>query len=205
MRVLITEDQPILINILSKVVLEIYPNSIIKSATDINTAIQFINSFEFDIILADLDFNGEKRFSVVEIAKQNNIKCIIFTGHYNKAFIDNALDIGVVAFVSKMGNIDDLRYALLNYKIINNYVCNFCMQQSITSPIYNEILIPELNGNDERILNYLLSQKPRKNIAKELKITLNTLNTYINRMTMKNNCNLLVLIHRYIIWKRSLK
>jgi hypothetical protein len=24
-------------------------------------------------------------------------------------------------------------------------------------------------------------------------------------MTMKNNCNLLVLIHRYIIWKRSLK
>lgn len=205
MRVLITEDQPILINILSNFILEIYPNAIIKSATDINTAIQFIKSFEFDIILADLDFNGEKRFSVVELAKKNNIKCIIFTGHYNKAFIDNALDIGVVAFVSKMGNIDDLRYALLNYQTIENFVCSFCIQQSITSPIYNEILIPELNGNDERILNYLLSQKPRKIIAKELKITMNTLNTYVNRMTMKNNCNLLVLIHRYIIWKRSLK
>lgn len=205
MRVLITEDQPILINILSNVISELYPYVTIKSATDINTAIQFIKSFEFDIILADLDFNGEKRFSVVELAKQNHIKCIIFTGHYNKAFIDNALDIGVVAFVSKMGNIDDLRYALLNYKTIENYVCNFCMQQSITSPIYYEILIPDLNGNDERILNYLLAQKPRNIIAKELKITLNTLNTYINRMTMKNNCNLLVLIHRYIIWKRSLK
>ena len=205
MRVLITEDQPILINVLSNVVLEIFPNSIIKSATDINTAIQFIKSFEFDIILADLDFNGEKRFSVVELAKKNNIKCIIFTGHYNKAFIDNALDIGVVAFVSKMGNIDDLRYALLNYQTIENFVCSFCIQQTITSPIYNEILIPELNGNDERILNYLLTQKPRKIIAKELKITMNTLNTYVNRMTMKNNCNLLVLIHRYIIWKRSLK
>jgi DNA-binding NarL/FixJ family response regulator len=205
MRVLITEDQPILINVLSNVVLEIFPNSIIKSATDINTAIQFIKSFEFDIILADLDFNGEKRFSVVELAKKNNIKCIIFTGHYNKAFIDNALDIGVVAFVSKMGNIDDLRYALLNYQTIEDFVCSFCIQQTITSPIYNEILIPELNGNDERILNYLLSQKPRKIIAKELKITMNTLNTYINRMTTKNNCNLLVLIHRYIIWKRSLK
>lgn len=205
MRVLITEDQPILINVLSNVVLEIFPNSIIKSADDINTAIQFIKSFEFDIILADLDFNGEKRFSVVELAKKNNIKCIIFTGHYNKAFIDNALDIGVVAFVSKMGSIDDLRYALLNYQTIENFVCSFCIQQSITSPIYNEILIPELNGNDERILNYLLTQKPRKIIAKELKITMNTLNTYVNRMTMKNNCNLLVLIHRYIIWKRSLK
>ncbi len=205
MRVLITEDQPILINILSNFILEIYPNAIIKSATDINTAIQFIKSFEFEIILADLDFNGEKRFSVVELAKKNNIKCIIFTGHYNKAFIDKALDIGVVAFISKMGNIDDLRNALINYKTIENFVCNFCRQQSIASPIYNEILIPDLNGNDERILNYLLSQKPRKNIAKELEITLNTLNTYINRMTLKNNCNLVVLIQRYIIWKRSLK
>ena len=205
MRALITEDHPTLINTLSNIILELYPNANIKSATEINTAIQFIEKFEFDIILADLDFNGEKRFSVVELAKQYNIKCIIFTGHYNKAFIDNALEIGVVAFVSKMGNVDDLRYALLNYKTIENYVCNFCRQQSITSPIFNEILIPELNGNDERILNYLLTQKPRKNIAKELKITLNTLNTYINRMTIKNDCNLLVLIHRYIIWKRSLK
>ena len=205
MRLLITEDQPILINILSKVIKELYPNAIINSATDINSAIQFIKTFEFDIILADLDFNGEKRFSVVELAKQNNIKCIIFTGHYNKAFIDNALDIGVVAFVSKMGNIDDLRYALLNYKTIENFICNFCRQQSVTTPIYNEILIPDLNGSEERILNYLLTQKPRKHIAKELKITLNTLNTYINRMTIKNNCNLLLLIQRYIIWKRSLK
>ena len=137
MRILITEDHPILINTLSNITLEIFPNATIKSATEIKTAIGFIDSFEFDIILADLDFNGEKRFSVIELAKQNNIKCIIFTGHYNKAFIDNALDIGVVAFISKMGNIDELRYALLNYKTIENYVCNFCKQQSISSPIYN--------------------------------------------------------------------
>jgi DNA-binding NarL/FixJ family response regulator len=114
MRVLITEDQPILIEMLSNVILEVYPNTNIKSAREISTAIQLIESFEFDIILADLDFNGEKRFSIVEFAKNANIKCIIFTGHYNKAFIDKAQDIGVVAFISKMGNIDELKYDLNN-------------------------------------------------------------------------------------------
>jgi len=205
MRVLITEDQPILIKIISNLILEIYPNAIIESATEINSAVLLIKSYVFDLIISDLDFNGEKRFFVVELAKKDNIKCIIYTGHYNIAFIDKAFNIGVVAFISKMGDIDDLRYALLNYKTIENHLCNFCTQQNKTSSIYDEISIPNLTGNDERILNYLLSQKPRKSIAKELKITINTLNTYINRMTLKNNCNLLVLTHRYIIWKRSLK
>jgi len=205
MKVLITEDQPILISILTSVILDIYPDAIIKSATDIHSATQLIRVFDFDIIMADLDFNGEKRFSIVEQAKQQNIKCIIFTGHYNKAFIDKAKEIGVVAFVSKMGDIDELRYALMNYRTLENYICNFCKQQIKPNSILQEILIPDLNANDERILNYLLTQKPRNIIAKELKITLNTLNTYINRMTIKNNCNLLMLIHRYIIWKRSLK
>jgi DNA-binding NarL/FixJ family response regulator len=205
MKVLITEDQPILIPILTNVILDIYPDAIIKTATDIHLATQLIRVFDFDIILADLDFNGEKRFSIVEQAKQLNIKCIIFTGHYNKAFIDKAKEIGVVAFVSKMGNIDELRYALMNYRTLVNYVCNFCKKQIKPDLISQEILIPDLNASDERILNYLLAQKPRTIIAKELKITSNSLNTYINRMTIRNNCNLLVLIHRYIIWKRSLK
>lgn len=203
MKILITEDQPMLIDTLSKVILEVHPLSIIKSATEIKSAIRLVNTYKFDIIISDLDFDGEKRFTIVEIAKSQNIKCIIFTGHYNNAFIKKAQSIGVVAFISKMGKIDDLKYALKNYSVLENHVCSFCKKKNIDSSMFNEILIPDLNGNDERILNHLLFQKSRKFIANELKITKNTLNTYINRMTAKNNCNLLALIHRYIIWKRN--
>ena len=52
---------------------------------------------------------------------------------------------------------------------------------------------------EEHILDLLLIQKPRKEIAKGLDITTGSLNTYINRMTAKNNCNLVGLIHRYIV------
>jgi DNA-binding NarL/FixJ family response regulator len=205
MKVLIIEDQPIIIKILSNLVLELYPNALIKSSIQTIVADSLIKSYDFDLIITDLDFNGEKRFSVVELAKNYKIKCIIYTGHYNKAFINKAIELGVVAFISKMGALNDLQYALENYKNINNFICNFCKTQNQTTAYNIEILTPNLTPTEERILDRILSQKERNVIAKEFAITLNSLNTYINRMTTKNKCNLSVLIHRYIVWKRSLK
>lgn len=205
MKVLIIEDQPIIIKMLSNLVLELYPNAIIKSGTQTSAADSLLKSYDFDLIITDLDFNGEKRFSVVELAKNHKIKCIIYTGHHNKAFINKAIELGVVAFISKMGALNDLQYALENYKNINNFICNFCKTQNQTNSNNNEILTPILSPAEERILDRILSQKERILIAREFSVTLNSLNTYINRMTTKNNCNLSVLIHRYIVWKRSLK
>ena len=205
MKVLIIEDQPIVIKMLSNLILELYPNAFIKSGIQTIIADSLIKSFDFDLIISDLDFNGEKRFSVVELAKNHKIKCIIYTGHYNKAFINKAIELGVVAFISKMGALNDLQYALENYKNLNNFICNFCKTQNQTTAYNIEILTPDLSPTEERILDRILSQKERNVIAKEFAITLNSLNTYINRMTTKNKCNLSVLIHRYIVWKRSLK
>lgn len=204
MKVLITEDHPIVVKMLSNLVLEIYPYAIIKSATNTEDAAILIKGYEFDLVISDLDFNGEKRFSIVELAKEYGIRCIIFSGHYNIAFIKKATTFGVVGFISKLGNLDDLKYALLNYKTIENYVCSYCINQNKPKES-NEILSPDITAIEEIILSNLLVQKPRKEIAKELKITSDSLNTYINRMTAKNDCNLLVLIHRYIVWKRSMK
>lgn len=205
MKVLIIEDQPIVIKMLSNLILELYPNALIKSGIQTIVADSLIKSYDFDLIITDLDFNGEKRFSVVELASNHKIKCIIYTGHYNKAFINKAIELGVVAFISKMGALNDLQYSLENYKNINNFICNFCKTQNQTTAYNIEILTPNLSPTEERILDRILSQKERNVIAREFAITLNSLNTYINRMTTKNKCNLSVLIHRYIVWKRSLK
>lgn len=204
MKVLITEDHQIVVKMLSNLVLEIYPDAIIKSATNTEDAAILIKGYEFDLVISDLDFNGEKRFAIVELAKEYGIRCIIFSGHYNMAFIKKAFTSGAVGFISKLGNLDDLKYAITNYKTIENYVCSYCQDQNKAKES-NEILSPDITAIEEIILANLLVQKPRKEIAKELKITSDSLNTYINRMTAKNDCNLLVLIHRYIVWKRSAK
>lgn len=205
MKVLIVEDQPIIIKMLSSLILELYPNAFIKSGLQTIVADSLIKSYDFDLIITDLDFNGEKRFSVVELAKNYKIKCIIYTGHYNKAFINKAMELDAIAFISKMGALNDLYYALLNHKTIKNFICSFCNTQNQSISYNAEILAPNLSPIEERILDRILAQKERLKIAKEFSITLNSLNTYINRMTTKNNCNLSVLIHRYIVWKRSLK
>lgn len=202
MNVLIVEDHPIIINTLSKILLDIYPDALIKSSTNTEDAVKDLQSHTFDLIISDLDFDGEKRFTVAELAKKHQIKCIIYSGHYNKAFIKKAMELDVIGFVSKLGNIYDLQYALKNYQTLMNYICKFCESQNLQTD-NNEILPPDLKGIEERILDLLLIQKPRKEIAKELDITAGSLNTYINRMTAKNNCNLVGLIHRYIVWKKN--
>ena len=202
MNVLIIEDHPIIINTLSKILLDIYPDALIKSSTNTEDAVKDLQSHTFDLIISDLDFDGEKRFTVAELAKKHQIKCIIYSGHYNKAFIKKAMELDVIGFVSKLGNIYDLQYALKNYQSLKNYICKFCESQNLQTD-NNEILPPDLKGIEDRILDFLLIQKPRKEIAKELDITAGSLNTYINRMTAKNNCNLVGLIHRYIVWKKN--
>lgn len=202
MRVLIVEDQPIIITTLSNLILELYPEAEIDSTSSTTSALVLLKQFKFDLIISDLDFNGEKRFSVVDLAKTNQIKCIVYTAHYNLAFINKAIELKVAAFVSKHGSIDDLMFALKNYQTIDNYICSFCVSQNKEAET-NEILFPDLKGIEEHILDMLLIQTPRKEIAKTLNITADSLNTYINRMTAKNNCNLLVLCYRYIVWKRS--
>jgi DNA-binding NarL/FixJ family response regulator len=147
-----------------------------------------------------LDFKGEKQFDVVELARVYGLKCIVYSGNFNKAFINKSIEMGAIAFVSKLGSLDDLCYVIKNFLTIEHYVCSFCKQNNVSN---NEFLFPDLKGIEELILDRLLTQTPRKEIAKEFKIKNDTLNTYINRMTTKNNCNLLALIHRYIIWKRS--
>ena len=202
MRVLIVEDQPIIITTLSNILLEIFPLVTKNSTTSTSDALELISKFKFDLIISDLDFNGEKRFAVAEVANENNIKCIIYSAHYNSAFIKKGKELNVAGFVSKLGNIIDLQFALKNYNTLNNYICSFCEMKNKQAES-NEILFPDLKGIEERILDLLLIQTPRKEIATELNITNDSLNTYINRMTAKNNCNLLVLIHRYIVWKRN--
>lgn len=204
MKILIVEDQAIIIKTLSNIITEIYPRAIIKNASDILTAKTLMKQFDFDLVITDLDFNGEKRFAAAELAFEYNIKCIVYSAHYNRAFIKRAQEFKVAAFVSKLGVLEDLEYALKNYKTLDNYVCSFCTKQNKPEET-NEITFPELTYIEETILDRLLTQTPRKEIAKELKITAQSLNTYINRMTAKNDCNLLVLTHRYIIWKRSKK
>ena len=204
MKVIIAEDHPIVVKMLSNLVLEIYPDAKIKSAANNEDAAILLKGYEFDLVISDLDFNGEKRFATVELAKEYGIRCIVFSGHYNMAFIKKAAASGAIGFISKLGNLDDLKYAILNYKTIENYVCGYCQDQNKPKES-NEILSPDITAIEEIILSNLLVQKPRKEIAKELKITSDSLNTYINRMAAKNDCNLLVLIHRYIVWKRSMK
>jgi DNA-binding NarL/FixJ family response regulator len=202
MKVLIVEDHPIIINTLSKIFLDIYPDALIKSSTNTEDAVKDLQSNTFDLIISDLDFDGEKRFTVAELAKKHQIKCIIYSGHYNKAFIKKAMELDVIGFVSKLGNIYDLQYALKNYQTLRNYICKFCESQNHQTN-NNEILHPDITGIEEHILDLLLIQKPRKEIAKGLDITAGSLNTYINRMTAKNNCKLVGLIHRYIVWKKN--
>lgn len=202
MKFLIVDEQPIIIKALTQTILEYYPGSNINGVSNIAAASSSIKKYNFDLIIASLDFKGEKQFDIIALAKIYELKCIVYSGHFNIAFINKSFEFSAIAFISKLGDLDELSYAIKNFRTLDRYICSFCKQSNL-SKNKNEFLFPDLKGFEELILDRLLTQMPRRKIAKEFKIKSDTLNTYINRMTAKNNCNLLALIHRYIIWKRS--
>ena len=202
MKILIVEDQSLMLENIESIVSSVYPDAIISKALTISDGKKNMETEDFDLIITDLDFAGEKRFAIVESANLTGTPCIIFSAHFNDSFINKAQRLRAKAFVCKLGDVSDLRIALTNYKNINWWVCNI-IKNKLSDPKRLLLEEPDLKGFEDRILHLMLTGESRNEIAKTLNISLESLYTYINRMIKRNECSLEVLIHRFIVWKND--
>ncbi|MEY4293189.1 MAG: Response regulator receiver domain [Bacteroidota bacterium] len=201
MKVLILEDQTNTCLFLEQSILYIYPNAKIIQFNKYSNTITALENNNIDLIISDLDFDGAKEFALVEQAHKRGIPCIIYTAHYNQSYIDKAKVYKFNAFICKLGKIEELDYALANYKKLNLHVCNFIKERKILKQ--NSIIEPILNGIETTIIHQLIKGISRKEIAKNLNIKTSTVYSYIRDVANKNNCTLYELIHRVIIWQKE--
>ena len=175
-----------------------YPEAEVIIYVNFNDASNSLNENTIDLVITDLDFDGEKEFSLLSVAHELNIPCIIYTAHYNHSYIEKAQQYNFCAFICKLGEIEDLSFAIKNFQNLKHHTCQFIHQQHQKEELI--ITEPILTGTQKIVLQNLIYGRSREEIAAKLKIKTSTLYSYIRDMMEKNQCNLNELIFRYTFW-----
>lgn len=199
MKILIVEDQTQTLHFLEHLCLGIYPKSqifLVKIQVD---AIKILETQNIDLVITDLDFDGEKRFFAVKRAMELNIPCIIYSGFYKPTFVRKAIDLQVKGYVCKLGKIEDLKFILENFETHIAYTCSFISKQSEKSNL-TDVQELILTPSEQKILQLLIQGSERKLIANKLNIKQSTLNSYIQDIKVRNNLSLAELVRNYVYW-----
>ncbi|MEP5612567.1 MAG: LytTR family DNA-binding domain-containing protein [Cyclobacteriaceae bacterium] len=112
MKILIVEDEARIAKRIERMTHDIFGNSI-QTLTHLNTlegALAFIDVNELDLVLLDLNLNGENGFDLLSKAVSQSFHTIIISAYKDQAIA--AFEYGVLDFVPKPFNRDRLEQAL---------------------------------------------------------------------------------------------
>src|SRR5690606_35785413 len=111
MNVLIVEDESRIARRIERMTCDILGNAL-QSITHINTlheALKFIENSSLDIVLLDLNLNGDNGFDLLTTAVSGSFHTIIVSAYKDQAI--TAFEYGVLDFVPKPFNRDRLEQA----------------------------------------------------------------------------------------------
>lgn len=104
MKILIVEDEARIAKRIERMTHDIFGSSI-RSLTHLNTlqeALEFIENNELDLVLLDLNLNGENGFDLLSKAVAESFHTIVISAYKDQAI--NAFEYGVLDFVPKPFN-----------------------------------------------------------------------------------------------------
>lgn len=203
MKILLYEDQTLTLHFLEQFCIEIYPLAKITRCSNQEIAINRLQNNLFDFIVADLDFDGDKRFAIVELAMELQIPCIVYSAYYKPVFVRKAIALLVKAYICKLGKIEDLKFALKNYSILTAYTCSYIEQHNENFTLNLDVKELILSHSEHKILKLLIEGVDRKEIAMKMKIKQATLNGYIKVIKVKNKLNLPELVRNFVYWHKQ--
>ena len=199
MKVLIVEDQQPSIKFIEYRVKIHYPEADIIAVSTTKEIERIFSETNLSLVISDLDFDGDKRFIVLEKCSNHKIPSIVYSAHYNISFVEKAMSFKPRAYVCKLSDTSEFDYALKNYKNLFKHKCSFIksklhhnveVSEPILKPVHEAILLETIKGAQRRV------------IAKKLGKKINTINSYVKEMVEMNECSLIELIHRYSNWKK---
>jgi DNA-binding NarL/FixJ family response regulator len=199
MRILIAEDQIPIVDVLERLVHEVYPHSDIDNEQTIKGALSMFHANQYDLVISDLDFKVGKSYALVSAAKSNNVACIIYTLFHNPTFTDKAIELGVTAYVCKRGPLDHIKKAIVNYKNLNRELCKTTQELQKTT----KVVLPEkiiLKIQEQQIVECLIEGKSYNEIAQTMGLKYNTVKTYIRDLIKTHNKTMQQIIDSYLLW-----
>lgn len=147
-----------------------------------------------DILILDLQMpilNGIETAKVLR-EKYPQIKIIILSTHYSKAFIINMVEVGAAGYLPKDADPDEftntIRSVHLNGFHYNKKVWSIIQENMSKKQKVKPTFVPSLTKRESEILQLICEQQTASEIAEKLFISRRTVEGHRNNLLNKLNC-----------------
>jgi DNA-binding NarL/FixJ family response regulator len=206
---LIADDHGLIREGLKKVLREATDIEIAGEAQDAPELFELLQKTKVDGILLDLSLPGKSGMDALQEIKQQHpgLPVLILSAHPEELFAVRALKAGASGYVTKDQAPQELVQAIR--KIVNGgkYVSS-SLAEKLAAEVKNPSDIPlheTLSNREYQILCLIAAGKPPRDIATELMISINTVNTYRTRMLEKMGMKTDAEVIRYALENRLIK
>jgi two-component system invasion response regulator UvrY len=188
-KVLITDDHPVVRRGIKQILQEDESISIIDEASDGKELVQKIISDEYDVVLLDISLPGRSGLDLISQIKKIRKKTavLILSIHSEEIYAIKALQFGASGYVTKTSAPEELITAVHKVSRGERYISQ-TLAEKLTDNILNKIekpLTQLLSAREMEVLHYLAAGKTIADIASELSLSSKTISTYRERLLEK--------------------
>ncbi len=139
-----------------------------------------------DILILDLNLGEYSGLEVLQTVteKYKSVKTVVYSMYTNPGILSLALDYGAFGFVSK----DSMEAELLRAvtEVVNGG--SYVQQNLVTSLFTYRNLLDSLTRQEQNIFKKIIERKNNDEIAKELDLTIRSVENYLSRIYSKIGC-----------------
>ena len=207
--VLIADDHGLIREGLKKVLREASDMEVAGEAQDVPDLLEHLQKKPVSVLVLDISLPGRSGMDALQEIKEKhpNMPVLILSVHPEELFAIRALKAGAAGYITKDSAPQELIQAIRKVVDGGKYV-----SPSLAEKLATEVKKPSdvplhetLSNREYQILRLIATGKPPREIANELMISVNTVNTYRTRMLEKMNMKTDAEIIRYAIENRLIE
>ena len=199
MKVLITDDHPIVRQGLKQLLKETFEAIVVDEAGNGTEALDKIKAEKYDIVLLDIAMPGMNGLEVLkEIQKFNKTLPVLIISIYPEdQYALRCLKAGASGYLTKDTASDELTLAVERILSGKKYVSPNLADKLARHLNQGAPKLPHelLSDREDQVMRYIASGKTAAEIAADLNLSVKTINTYRNRilkkMQIKNSAELI--------------
>jgi DNA-binding NarL/FixJ family response regulator len=201
--ILIVDDHPLVREGVKKVLAGEPDISIVAEAKDASEITRYIDTNEVDLVLLDISMPGKDGLEALKEVKLRfpTLPVLILSMHPEERFAMRALEAGASGYVTKMNTTEELVKAIRTVRSGKNYMSSI-LADKLVSQLQSKSPPPTSNVLSDRefqILRLIASGKTAGEIARQLYLSVNTVNTHRRRILEKMSMKTTVELIQYAI------
>lgn len=205
-RILIADDHSLIREGLKKILKTAYDMKVTAEAQNSQEVLEQVRKTSFDLVVLDISFPGKSGLDILKDLKQEfpKLPVLILSMHPEDRFATRSLMAGASGYLTKDCAADELIRAIRRVVSGRKYV-SASLSEQLASHLESDAGKPlheTLSNREYQVLCLIALGKTAKDLAAELDLSVNTVNTYrariLEKMKMTKNAELI----RYALQQR---